>query len=61
MYYIHWTRTTLMAVVPFILLAVLNGRIIFQIRKAEKLTASRMVSEQMAVELMEQGMCAHPR
>ena len=44
MYYHNWTRTTLTAFVPFLLLAVLNGRIIFQIRKAEKLTASRIVS-----------------
>ena len=43
MYYHNWTRTTLTAFVPFVLLAVLNGRIIFQIRKAEKLMA-RMVS-----------------
>ncbi len=39
LYYINWTRTTLTALVPFVLLAVLNGRIICQIRKAEKITA----------------------
>ena len=37
-YYINWIRTTLTAILPFILLTFLNGRIIFEIRKAEKLT-----------------------
>ncbi len=42
MYYINWTRTVLHAFLPFVMLAVLNGRIIHQMWKAEKIAARAM-------------------
>ncbi len=42
LYYVHWTRAFLLAFLPFTLLAVLNGRIIHQIWKAEKISARTM-------------------
>ncbi|XP_059088074.1 FMRFamide receptor-like isoform X2 [Tigriopus californicus] len=41
-YYINWTRMTLTAFLPFVLLAFLNSRIIFEIRKAEKLSSQNL-------------------
>ena len=34
-YYISWARAILLAFIPFLLLSMLNGKIIYQLRKTE--------------------------
>ena len=34
-YYISWARAILLAFIPFLLLSILNGKIIYQLRKTE--------------------------
>ena len=41
-YYFSWTRAILLAIVPFLLLLILNSKIIFQLRKSENLSSSRV-------------------
>ena len=44
LYYINWCRTVLNAFVPFLLLAFLNGRIIYQLKVSTNLSATRVSS-----------------
>jgi hypothetical protein len=43
-YYINWTRAIISALIPFLLLAILNGKIIWQMHKAEIIVSSRVRS-----------------
>ena len=41
-YYINWIRAILSAFIPFLLLAILNGKIIWQMKKAEEIVSTRV-------------------
>jgi hypothetical protein len=42
LYYINWFRTIMNAFLPFLLLAFLNGRIIYQFRVSTKISSNRV-------------------
>ena len=42
-YYISWTRAILLALFPFVLLLILNGKIIRQLKKSENISSSARV------------------
>ena len=42
-YYLSWTRAFLLALFPFVLLLILNGKIIRQLKKSENISSSARV------------------
>ena len=42
-YYLSWTRAILLALIPFVLLLILNGKIICQLKKSENISSSARV------------------
>merc|ERR1711953_376476 len=49
-YYLSWTRAFLLALFPFVLLLILNGKIIRQLKKSENISSSARTSSQQKKE-----------